>query len=76
MMMSSSSFVVASHKKPRERGKGKKRVDLDTLNYCETPNETENESLNIPLSFSCFFLSLFPFDATFFLDAQKKRVLS
>ena len=58
MSSSSSSFVVASRKKPREREekeKEKKRADLETLNYCETPNETENESLNIPLFFVLLF---------------------
>ena len=77
MMMSSSSsfvpFVVASrNKKPREKRERKRKttqkngVDLETLNYCETPNETENESLNIRLSLLClvffFVSSLFSFD--------------
>ena len=76
---SSSSFVVASrNKKPREKREEKEKDkkngdDIETLNYCETPNEPENASLNIPLSsLSClFFLSLlFPLIfATFFLDA-------
>jgi hypothetical protein len=84
---SSSSFVVASrNKKPREEREEKEKdkkngVDLETLNYCETPNETENESLNIPLSLCLvfFFVSSLSFDFChifFGRPIKKARLLS
>ena len=89
MSSSSSSFVVASrNKKPREKRERKRKTtqkngvgDLETLNYCETPNETENESLNIPLSLCLvfFFVSSLSFDFChifFGRPIKKARLLS